>query len=264
VAEDRLPAKADPLPAHPRLAELRRFADARIALGRAGAGLPTAAHLRFTLDHARARDAVWSALDPTPLHRLADDLDMPLAAVRSRAADRAAYVRRPDLGRRLDPASATALEPLIREADVALVVGDGLSATAVNLNAQPLLAELVPILRAEGRRVAGLVMAQQARVALGDDVARALDAKVVVVLIGERPGLSAADSLGAYLTFEATPGTPDSRRNCVSNIRTGGLPPADAARRLAWLIGAMLAQRRSGVALAADEAPATLAQPRQR
>ncbi|MFW5680363.1 MAG: ethanolamine ammonia-lyase subunit EutC [Pseudomonadota bacterium] len=254
MTEDRLPAPASTIQAHPRLAELGRFADARVALGRAGAGLPTAAHLRFTLDHARARDAVWSALDPAPLRGLAHDLDLPLAEVRSQAATRAIYVRRPDLGRRLDPASVVALEALPRARDVALVVADGLSATAVNLNAADLVAALLPLLRAAGRSVAGLVLASEARVALGDDVAHALDAKVVVLLIGERPGLSAADSLGAYVTYAATPGTPDSRRNCVSNIRTGGLPPADAARRLAWLVEAMLDQRCSGVALTHDTA----------
>ena len=252
MGADRPPAKRTTIPAHPRLDELRRFADARIALGRAGAGLPTTAHLRFTLDHARARDAVYSALDPQPLRQLARELALPLAEVRSQAGDRAAYVRRPDLGRRLEVASTDALEALPKGKDVVLVAADGLSATAVNLNAAPLLHHLVPMLREQGRSIAGLVLAEQARVALGDPIATALEAKVVVLLIGERPGLSAADSLGAYLTFDARPGTPDSRRNCVSNIRTGGLLPAAAAARLAWLVRAMLGARTSGVTLDAS------------
>ncbi len=254
MAAERLPTKTTTIPAHPRLDDLRRFADARIALGRAGAGLPTKAHLRFTLDHARARDAVYSALDPEPLRRLADDLALPLAEVRSEAADRATYVRRPDLGRRLDRASAPALDGLPKGRDVVLVVADGLSATAVNLNADALLRHLVANLRTSGRSLAGLVLAEQARVALGDPIAHALAAKVVVLLVGERPGLSAADSLGAYLTYDAAPGTPDSRRNCVSNIRMGGLEPAEAGGRIALLAEAMLSARLSGVALRAATA----------
>jgi ethanolamine ammonia-lyase small subunit len=249
MAGDRLPTKPTTIPAHPRLQELRRYADARIALGRAGAGLPTTAHLRFTLDHARARDAVYSVLDPEPLRRLAGRLDLPLAEVRSRAQDRAVYVRRPDLGRRLEAASAVALEALPVGQDVVLVVADGLSATAVNLNAGPLLQRLVPTLREGGHRLAGLVIAEQARVALGDDIARAVEARLVVLLVGERPGLSAADSLGAYLTYDARPGTPDSRRNCVSNIRTGGLAVEAAADLLARLVGAALSARVSGIGL---------------
>ncbi|TVQ29286.1 MAG: ethanolamine ammonia-lyase subunit EutC [Geminicoccaceae bacterium] len=255
MAEDRLPAKTATIAPHPRLAELRRFADARIGLGRAGAAMPTAAHLRFTLDHARARDAVYSALDPEPLRQLAQEQGLPLAEVRSQAQDRAVYVRRPDLGRRLDPTGADALALLPTGKDVVLVVADGLSATAVNQNAAALLHRLIPTLRDQRRSLAGLVIASQARVALGDPIALALGARIVLLLIGERPGLSAADSLGAYLTFEATPGTPDSRRNCVSNIRTGGLDPATAAARLAWLVNTMHEARTSGVTLPTSTTP---------
>jgi ethanolamine ammonia-lyase small subunit len=249
MADEPAPRRPGPIPAHPRLQGLARFADARIALGRAGAGLPTAAHLRFTLDHARARDAVYSSLDTAPLLALAHSLHLPAAEVVSEAGDRATYVRRPDLGRRLAPSSLPALASLPRGRDVVLVMADGLSAAAVNLNAEPVLRALVPALQGAGLTTAGVVIAREARVALGDAVALAVEAKLVILLVGERPGLSAADSLGAYLTYDARPGTPDSRRNCVSNIRSGGLAPAEAARRLAWLAAAMVARGISGVGL---------------
>ena len=229
--------------------DLRRFTPARVALGRAGAGLPTAAHLAFQADHAAARDAVHTALDVDRL--LADLAAAGLAAqvVGSACPDRPTYLRRPDLGRRLDPADRAALAASPAPG-LLFVVCDGLSATAVQRHAAPLLALLVPALAPAGR----IVIARQGRVALGDDIGAALGAAAVAVLIGERPGLSAPDSLGVYLTWAPRPGRTDAERNCLSNVRPEGMPVAEAARKLAWLVAEMHRLRLTGVALK-DEAP---------
>lgn len=227
---------------------LRRFTDARIALGRVGSSLPTEKVLDFGVAHALARDAVHAALD---LPRLVADLTPIEAApliVQSQAADRREYLLRPDLGRALAPHDAAPLCAAVPPAELAFVLGDGLSAVAVQQHAAPLLAELLPLLRHRWR-IAPLVIATQARVAIGDDIGERLCARLVVVLIGERPGLSSPDSLGAYLTFEPRRGRTDAERNCISNIRPGGLAYADAARRLAWLIAAALDRRLTGVGL---------------
>lgn len=233
-------------PAAPPLKSLAALTQARVALGRAGAGQPTRAAQAFALDHARAREAVWSAMECDTLERALPDVRT--IRLHSAAADRAEYLRRPDLGRRLGPGAAAALAGA-GGADVAIVVADGLSATAVNLNAAPVVRALLARL-AQTRLTAGpVILAEQARVALGDAAATALGARAVVVLIGERPGLSSADSLGAYVTWAPAPGTPDSRRNCVSNIRDGGLPPDAAAEQIAALLSDMRRTGQSGVAL---------------
>ncbi len=170
-------------------------------------------------------------------------------------SDRAEYLRRPDLGRRLSEAGRARLAEAPQGADLAIVIADGLSATAVTLNAGPLALRVAERARARGWRLAPVVLAQQARVALGDEAGAALGARVVVLLVGERPGLSAADSLGAYLTHAPEPGTPDSRRNCISNIREGGLPIEEAARQIEDLVARMLAQGRSGVTLSRGAEP---------
>ena len=243
---------------------LRRFTDARIALGRVGASLPTAQVLDFGVAHALARDAVNAALD---VPRLAADLT-PIAGapivVRSEAADRREYLLRPDRGRVLHPHDVahdvahdvTPLRATDPPVDVVFVLADGLSAVAVQHHAVPLLAALLPLLP-HGWRLSPPVIATQARVAIGDDIGERLGARFVVVLIGERPGLSAADSLGAYLTFEPRRGRTDAERNCVSNIRPAGLRFADAARRIAWLLSAAVDRRLTGVGLAdeSDGAP---------
>lgn len=230
--------------------DLRRFTPARVALGRVGAGLPTAAHLAFQADHAAARDAVHTALDVGKL--TADLAAAGLAArtVRSACPDRPTYLRRPDLGRALDPADRAALAASPTPG-LAFVVCDGLSALAVQRHAAPLLALLVPALEP----TASIVVARQGRVALGDDIGEALGAAAVAVLIGERPGLSTPDSLGVYLTWAPRRGRSDAERNCLSNIRPEGLPLAEAARKLAWLVGEMRRRGLTGVALK-DEAPA--------
>ncbi|WP_279480433.1 ethanolamine ammonia-lyase subunit EutC [Aureimonas sp. SK2] len=237
--------------------DLRRLTGARVALGAAGAGVPTSAQQRFLLDHARAREAVWTEVDWPAVRGLLDGGGLASVEAESRVRDRAEYLRRPDLGRRLSEAARERLRGEEQGADLAVVIADGLSATAVTLNAAPLALRIAERAGARGWRLAPVVLARQARVALGDEAGAALGAKVVVLLVGERPGLSAADSLGAYLTHAPEPGTPDSRRNCISNIREGGLPVESAARQIEDLVARMLRQGRSGVTLArTDEAAA--------
>lgn len=207
---------------------------ARIALGRAGAGLPTRAVLDFSLAHARARDAVHAPFDAEGLASL---LGEPALIVESRAVDRVLYLRRPDFGRLLAPASRALLEAMgCPGGDVAIIVADGLSAAAARAHAPPLVTTLRESLAHAGLSLAPLVVARGARVALGDAIGEALGARAVLVLIGERPGLSSPNSLGAYLTLGPRPGRADAERNCVSNIRPEGLPVQAAAFRLIWLI----------------------------
>jgi ethanolamine ammonia-lyase small subunit len=235
--------------------DLRRFTQARVALGRAGNGMPTGAHLDFQAAHAAARDAVHTPLDVPALAAALADAGIASVPVRSTAPDRQTYLLRPDLGRRLDPADAAVLEAM--PGCFVLVVCDGLSSVAVQRHAAPLLALLVPALRARGLPVPPVVIATQGRVALGDDVGAALGAVAVAVLIGERPGLSAADSMGAYLTWQPRPGRTDAERNCISNIRPLGLPPDAAAEKLLWLIDRMFVLGLTGVDLK-DEQPQLL------
>ncbi|RJF89918.1 ethanolamine ammonia-lyase subunit EutC [Oleomonas cavernae] len=244
------------IPATPSLEYLRRFTAARVALGRAGAGLPTKAHLQFTLDHARARDAVWSAVDMAALEAAVRDRGLAAARVRSRAGDRATYVRRPDLGRELAPDDLAGLRAL-GTAKIAVIIADGLSAAAVEANALAVIDALRSSLAIDA-----VVLAEQGRVAIGDPIGSALGADLVIVLIGERPGLSAADSLGCYITYKPRPGTPDSRRNCVSNIRRGGLEIADAAYKIAWLAREALQRELTGIELKEESGAALEAETR--
>lgn len=219
---------------------LAALTQARIGLPRAGHALNTAATLAFDLAHARARDAVHAVFDAGALQAAFGAIE-----VRSAAPDRATYLQRPDLGRQLPAAEAARLAPT--GANTAIVVGDGLSATAVALHAVPLIEALQARL---GGVWAPIVAAHQARVALGDAIGAALAVDVVVMLIGERPGLSAPDSLGAYITWRPQPGRQDSERNCVSNIRPPhGLDYETAATRIAWLVHQARARRLTGVAL---------------
>lgn len=233
--------------------QLAAVTPARIALGRAGDSQPTAALLAFDVARALARDAVHVPLDFAALTAALGDTGWgdPLL-VRSRCPDRATYLQRPDLGRRLDPASATQLAPHAGSYDLAVVVADGLSAPAVARHARPLLAALLPQL--EGLRIAPLVLAEQGRVALADDIGALLGAEVSLILLGERPGLTAPDSLGAYLAYGPRLGRLDAERNCVSNIRPQGLPVEAAAGRLAWLVRAALARGLSGIGLKDESA----------
>jgi ethanolamine ammonia-lyase small subunit len=223
---------------------LRALTPARIALGRAGAGLPTAELLRFGLAHARARDAVHAALYAEVLAERLVELGLAPIVARSAAPDRATFLRRPDLGRRLAPGS---IVPKSKSA-FALVVADGLSAHAAEHHAVPLVKALIA-LAPQRWAVAACCVAVQARVALGDDIGERLGCQLVAVLIGERPGLSSPDSLGAYLTYGPKVGRTDAERNCVSNIRPEGLGYEAAARRIDWLAAAGVARGLTGVAL---------------
>ncbi len=239
-------------------ARLRAATPARIGLGRSGDGLPTRAVLEFQAAHSRARDAVHGRADFDTL--AAALAPLPSLRVRSRVEDRAQYLRRPDLGRRLRE-SDLALLPR-GDWDLAFVIADGLSAEAVNRHAAALVHETLH--RLPGWRAAPVVLAEQARVALGDEVGEALGARLVAVLVGERPGLSVADSLGVYLTWEPRAGRADSERNCISNIHANGLSVARAADTLAWLLDEAQSRRVTGVglkleALSPPESPRPLA-----
>ncbi|WP_269620542.1 ethanolamine ammonia-lyase subunit EutC [Zhongshania sp. BJYM1] len=234
---------------------LRSYTSARIALGRTGVSLPTAANLQFQLDHARARDAVHLAFN-TQAFIDAYTATFPNAAkpvmLVSEAENRMRYLQRPDLGRRLPEAQWQILRQSASEhknADIAIVIADGLSSAAVQNHALPLLTLLIPRLRAENLLLAPLSIATQARVALGDDIGEALKAKLVIVLIGERPGLSSPDSLGLYLSYAPRRGIRDAERNCISNIRIGGLSYQQACDTSMYLTLAALKDGVSGVTL---------------
>lgn len=230
-------------------AKLARWTPARIALGRTGASLPTREVLAFALAHARARDAVHAPFDPGAIARGLAPLGLDTIEVGSDAIDRALYLRRPDYGRRLTRASRDALSGCGAPADLALIVGDGLSAAAVHAHAIPLIAAFQPHVKRQNLSLAPVVLARGARVALGDEIGALLQARAVAVLIGERPGLSSSDSLGVYLTFGPRQGRSDAERNCISNIRAEGLSYEAAAFKLAWLVREALRRSLTGVDL---------------
>ncbi|HQR99113.1 MULTISPECIES: ethanolamine ammonia-lyase subunit EutC [unclassified Polaromonas] len=230
-------------------AALRPLTAARIGLPRTGASLATPALLDFRLAHARARDAVGAALDTGPLLAGLSLLGQPALVCRSAAPDRRSYLMRPDLGRQLDADSLALLQASGLRGGLVVVLADGLSAQATQCHALPVLEALLPLLQTQGWVLAPVVLLHHGRVAAGDAVARALQAEAVLVLIGERPGLSSPDSLGAYITWAPGAATSDADRNCVSNIRTQGLTPQAAAAKIAWLLNQMRVQQRSGVAL---------------
>ncbi|CAD5374537.1 Ethanolamine ammonia-lyase light chain [Rubrivivax sp. A210] len=252
-------APASPLP--DPWAELARHTPARIALGRSGVALPTAAVLSFAAAHAQARDAVHVALDGAALRQALIDEGWDSIRVTSRAASRPEYLRRPDLGRRLADADALRLQALAAApVDLAVVLADGLSAIAVQNHGLPLLRELRQALGG-ALSWAPVVIATQARVALADEIGALLQARMSLILVGERPGLSSPDSLGAYLTFAPAVGRLDAQRNCVSNIRPAGLAMDRAAGRIAWLLREALRRRLSGVALKDESEIELLAPP---
>ncbi|WP_371349010.1 ethanolamine ammonia-lyase subunit EutC [Ancylobacter sp. IITR112] len=223
---------------------------ARIALGRAGTGLPTREVLRFALAHAQARDAVHLPFEAARMAREIAGLGFETVEVTSAAPARDAYLRRPDLGRRLSDESRARLAARAgAPVDLALVVADGLSSTAIHAQAVPFLAAFKARIAEAGWSLAPVCVASQARVALGDEVGEALNASACVVLIGERPGLSSPDSLGLYLTFAPRAGRSDAERNCISNVRGEGLSHEHAAFKLAWLLKEALARRLTGVTL---------------
>jgi ethanolamine ammonia-lyase small subunit len=234
--------------------ELRRLTPARIGLRRTGASLATGPLLDLQLAHARARDAVHESFDEPRLISELAKLGLPVLSVASASKDRQHYLMRPDLGRRLASSAETTLSQHAKDNgyDVASVIADGLSARATQAHAEPVLVGALPALRAEGWRIAPLVVVRLGRVAVGDAIANALRADCVVILIGERPGLSAPHSMGAYLTWQPGAQTPDADRNCISNIRPEGIGYADAAFKLVYMLRAMRARRLSGVRLKDD------------
>lgn len=233
---------------------LRTHTAARIAQGRVGNSLPTRALLDFQLDHARARDAVHATLDTKTLLAGVTQLGLETLCLHSRASDRATYLKRPDLGRQLSDESYAQLHERDQEATLVIIVADGLSATAVQNHALPVVAGLAAGAKRRGWSVAPVCLVEQGRVAIGDAIGNAFGAALLVVLIGERPGLSSPDSLGAYLTYQPRPGLTDESRNCVSNIRPEGLPADAAVDKLLWLLDEMHTRRLSGVGLK-DEMP---------
>jgi len=231
---------------------LRGLTAARIGLKRTGASLATGPLLEFKLAHARARDAVREPLDEARLIAEFTSLGFPVLVVASEVADRQSYLMRPDLGRRLAPSAEATLAPHAGGYDVAFVITDGLSARAVQMHAQPVLTAASRVLQTEGWRIAPLVIARHGRVALGDAIATALGADCVAVLIGERPGLTAPDSMGAYLTWRPCSRTTDANRNCISNIRPEGTGYGNAAFKLTHMLRGMRERRLSGVQLKDD------------
>jgi ethanolamine ammonia-lyase small subunit len=222
------------------MSTLRQFTPARVGLGRAGNSVPTRELLDFQLAHARARDAVYCPLDIS-------SLGLDATAMKSAARDRAEYLRHPDLGRRLSDSSRAALAHIAGPFDAVFVVADGLSALAVHRHASALLAEFLPLL--EGWKIAPIIVVEQGRVAIADEIGALLKADLSVILIGERPGLSCADSLGVYMTWSPRPGRTDAERNCISNIHDGGLGIGAAANLLRMLMSEARARRLSGIGL---------------
>jgi ethanolamine ammonia-lyase small subunit len=244
------------VPANPWL-ELRRLTPARIALGRTGTSLPTAAQLDFQLAHAQARDAVHLAFDHEAISARLAESGYETLHLHSAAADRDQYLQRPDLGRRLNDESVQQLQAYAAArpggVDLAVVIADGLSALAVHRHAVPFLQCMREQAAADGWSMAPVVLVEQGRVAVGDEVGELLGAKMVIILIGERPGLSSPDSLGLYFTYAPKVGLNDAHRNCISNIRLEGLSYATAAHRLLYLMREACRRKLSGVHLK-DEA----------
>lgn len=234
-------------------AALRAHTAARIGLGRVGASLPTREVLQFGMAHAQARDAVHLPLDVDALRIALTTEGFASVAVHSAAADRHTYLLRPDLGRSLRDNCRTELAEQANYAELVIVIADGLSAVAVQRHAVPLLKLLRERYATDWSKTT-IVIAEQARVAIGDEIAQALGAKAVVVMIGERPGLSSPDSLGLYITYAPQTGGMDSARNCISNVRPAGLPYADAVHKLVFLLSAAMRLQISGVALKDDSA----------
>lgn len=230
----------------------RKATPARIALGRAGAGMPTDEILRFGWAHAMARDAIHAELDTNALAASLNAQGWETAQVRSRAADRTTYLRRPDLGRQLEDDDASRMRAMAgTPKDICIVIGDGLSSLAVDRHAVPLVTAFRQQLQQlpKGLTLTPVVIASQARVALADEIAEALGARLSIMLIGERPGLSSPDSLGAYITHAPRRGRNDAERNCISNIRPEGLAYGAAANKLAWLVRESLRRGLTGIGL---------------
>jgi len=236
-----------------RLKQLHELTPARIGLARAGSSLSTREVLNFDLDHARARDAVHLPFDSATIEEALRVRELPAVQVHSAATDRSVYLQRPDLGRQLNGDSRRLLEhyrpPDGQDFDLGVVIADGLSAQAVHTNAIPLLDQFRLLPGVQAWRWSPVVIASQGRVAIADEIGEILNTRISIILIGERPGLSAADSMGIYLTFAPRKGRTDAERNCISNIRPGGLGYQDAALKLENLVHEAFRRRLSGVLL---------------
>jgi ethanolamine ammonia-lyase small subunit len=250
---------------NPVLRSLRDYTSARVALGRVGTSIATADILDFQLAHAQARDAVNTAFGAEVFAKrirqevpALENFNIPVLVLKSAACDRKTYVRRPDLGRVLDPESAASLK--FGSCDVVFIIADGLSAVAPERNAIPVLNALLPLLLEARWRCGPVCVVKDARVAIGDQIGARIGASLSVVLIGERPGLSAHDSLGAYITWQPQPGRTDADRNCISNIRSGGLNYAAAAARSLWYLTEARSRKLSGTSLKEQEGMPFLSQ----
>ncbi|PWV46166.1 ethanolamine ammonia-lyase subunit EutC [Chitinophaga sp. S165] len=244
--QHRNPVQEDPW------SSLKAFTTARIAIGRTGTAIPLKEVLSFKLAHAHARDAVYSRLDTMLIQEQLQPFHIDMLLLHSSVADRQEYLQRPDKGRRLDAHSIETLHTLpisSLQKDVAIIIADGLSATAMNIHTLPLLAQLLPMLKSAGISLSPVCLIEQARVAIGDEAGELLKARMTLVLIGERPGLSAADSMGAYITFNPRIGNTDESRNCISNIRQEGLQYEQAAGKICYLLQEAVRLQLSGVGL---------------
>ncbi|MDD2799170.1 MAG: ethanolamine ammonia-lyase subunit EutC [Bacteroidales bacterium] len=231
---------------------LKEYTEARIAIGRCGSSIPTEELLDFRLLHAKAIDSVHTPLDCVSITSEIESLiGEKIHLVHSAAQSRSEYLSRPDLGRRLSDKSIQLLTQLTKQSsyDVALIVADGLSSHAIHRNIAPLFRVLMPALRSMGLTLAPSTLVEQGRVAIADEIASILNAKLSIIFIGERPGLKTPDSLGVYLTYDPVSGTTDERRNCISNIRSGGLAYELACSKLLYLIQESFKKRVSGIDL---------------
>lgn len=228
---------------------LKKFTAARIALGRTGVSIPVRENLKFKLAHAFARDAVHTNLDMDSLVKSMNGLQFPFVLLHSKATDRAQYLQRPDLGRQLNNESFSTLSQQSGSYDICISMADGLSAMAINEHAVPLLSLLIPRFIAGGFSIAPICIIEQGRVAISDETGSALGAKLSVILIGERPGLSSPDSLGVYLTYHPLVGNTDHQRNCISNIGPRGLAFEEAAEKIYYLVSESIRLKLSGTEL---------------
>jgi ethanolamine ammonia-lyase small subunit len=230
---------------------LKTFTDARIALGRTGVSMPNKESLSFKMAHANARDAVHEKMDTYFLINQLRSLNHAIIQLQSQASDRAQYLLRPDLGRKLDKVSISKINEEIHQEkfDICIIISDGLSATAIHKNVSLFLHALFPLLQQLSYKLSPIFLVEQGRVAISDEIGSISNSKLSIILIGERPGLSSPDSLGIYLTYEPKVGNTDAMRNCISNIREKGLSYSDAAHKLTLLINEAFHIQMSGVAL---------------
>jgi ethanolamine ammonia-lyase small subunit len=233
---------------------LKSFTQARIALGKTGVAVPLSEVLSFRLSHAHARDAVFSGMKTDKLREGFHQFNLPVHELQSLAGNRVVYLQRPDHGRKLDTGSIQILRQYQQSAfDIVIIIADGLSGAAVNSHAVLLLEQVFALLQKKSFSIAPLIIVQQGRVAIADEIGQLLNAKLSLILIGERPGLTTSESLGAYITYQPKSGLTDESRNCISNIHSGGLSYETAARKIVYLIRFAIELKLSGIGLKEDE-----------